>query len=164
MNTKARLYTVYFIAFLVTLSGSMVLTFARYSAYVSPQSVFVSAAWSGRLRIMRVAEMLGAEVDKPACENRHCLLPLVTAAWGGNEEAVEFLLDRGANLNDGGRLEVTPLMFASYCGHTKIVKLLLDRGADVNMTDSMGNTALSFARQKNQRRVISLLLQAGARD
>jgi ankyrin repeat protein len=111
---------------------------------------------------MKLFELLGVDVNSPSCSR--CPLPLVSAAWGGSPEAVEFLLSRGADINEAGNFDNTPLMMASYYGNTEMVRLLLARGADVNFRDANGDTALSFAKQGRHAAVIRLLRQAGASD
>ena len=158
---KVRTVSIYFGTFLFTMVVSLGLTFVR-SIYINRQAVFISAAFDGRVRVMRGLELFGVDVKAPACKYKGCLLPLVAAAWGGEREAVRFLIERGADVNDGGRLDKTPLMMASYFGETEVVKLLLTHGADVNQVNSDGETALDFAKQKGQSSVIRLLRQAGA--
>jgi NF-kappa-B inhibitor-like protein 2 len=47
---------------------------------------------------------------------------------------VEFLLDKGAAINDRGGSQcsgVTPLHDAASCGHLDVMELLMDHGASV---------------------------------
>src|SRR5262245_56531444 len=148
----------------VTVFVTAIAISAALLIYTHRQALFVSAAWDGRVNVMRFLALLGADAKSPACGHRHCLLPLVYAAWGGDEETAEFLAARGADVNDPGNFHATPLMMASFCGDVEMVKLLLKNGADVNLSNDDGNTALSFAKQKNQIAVIRLLRRAGAID
>jgi len=65
----------------------------------------------------------------------HCgWLPLHEACNHGHRDIVEFLIDKGAALNDRGGSQcggVTPLHDAASCGHLDVMELLLDRGASV---------------------------------
>jgi ankyrin repeat protein len=55
--------------------------------------------------------------------------PLYLAARWGHLDTVEYMIDRGADVNiSGGRYD-TALQVAAYFGHTKIVSMLLDNGA-----------------------------------
>ena len=161
MSPKLRSYIARVSVFLLTLAVSLTLFWARL-IYVNRQGLFVAAAYDGRVTTMRLIELLGVDINSPACSR--CPLPLVKAAWGGNREAVEFLLARGADINEAGNFDRTPLMVASFVGNTETVKLLLERGADVNFRDTYGDTALSFARQRKHAAVMRLLRQAGAKD
>jgi len=69
-------------------------------------------------------------------------MALIDASFKGNKEAVEALIQEGANLNARNRLGDTALMSAALKGHIDIVELLISKGADVNLTDNWGNTAL----------------------
>jgi ankyrin repeat protein len=85
----------------------------------------------------------------------------------GDKEAVDFLLDHGADPNGrpwpGGP---TVLIFAASSDAIPvgIVKVLLDRGSDPNAEASSGKTALHFAKLRGETPLVKLLLKAGARD
>ncbi|KAJ1166417.1 hypothetical protein NDU88_006821 [Pleurodeles waltl] len=53
--------------------------------------------------------------------------PLHYAADCGQEEILEFLLSKGADINAADKHGITPLLSACYEGHTKCVKLLLSK-------------------------------------
>jgi ankyrin repeat protein len=161
MSPKLRPYIARVSVFLLTLSVSLTFLGARW-IYVNRQGLFGAAAYDGRVTTMKLIELFGVDINSPACSR--CPLPLVNAAWGGSPEAVEFLLDRGADINEAGNFDHTPLMMASFYGNTEMVRLLLERGADVNFRDANGDTALSFAKQRKHAAVIRLLRQAGATD
>ena len=161
MSPKIQPYIARVGVFLLTLGLSPTLFGARW-IYVNRQGLFEAAAYDGRVTTMKLFELLGVDVNSPSCSR--CPLPLVSAAWGGSPEAVEFLLSRGADINEAGNFDNTPLMMASYYGNTELVRLLLARGADVNFRDANGDTALSFAKQGRHAAVIRLLRQAGASD
>jgi uncharacterized protein len=161
MSSKFRPYIARVSVFALTLAVSLTLFGARW-IYVNRQGLFEAAAFDGRVTRMRLIELLGVDVNSPNC-NR-CPLPLVSAAWGGNREAVEFLLARGADINEAGNFDKTPLMMASFYGNTEMVRLLLERGADVNFRDTYGDTALSLAKERKHGAVIRLLRKAGASD
>lgn len=50
----------------------------------------------------------------------------------GNSDMVRCLLDEGADIHGGGRLDHQPLVHAARACHEDVVDLLLDRGADPN--------------------------------
>lgn len=64
------------------------------------------------------------------------------SAWGvqnaamiGNTQAVEHLLDAGADVNARSHSGMTPLHFAAVMGHANSALLLLENGADVHARD-----------------------------
>jgi len=74
-----------------------------------------------------------------------------------NENAVEFLLKQGADVNKRDIFGLTPLMYAAEAGNARIVKLLLDQpGIDVNIK-GYGETALDYAKRTGRRSVIRLI-------
>jgi len=88
--------------------------------------------------------------------------PLHFAAGYGRREAVEHLLNAGANVHardDGGLI---PLHNACSFGHAEVVSLLLRAGADPNARDNWSYTPLHEASIKGKNDVCVMLLQHGA--
>ena len=77
----------------------------------------------------------------------------------GNNEAVQFLLDLGVNINYSNSEEKTALMLACEAGHEEVVQTLVLVGANVNFQDNIGQTALMVSKTKE---IFSLLLQSNA--
>jgi ankyrin repeat protein len=162
-KVTGRAVAIRLLSFLLTSIVSLGLAHA-HSIYVNRQEVFIWAAHEGDIWQMRVLYTLGVDVNEPACQHPRCITPLVYAGWGGHPEAIQFVLDRGADVNKSGKFGATALMMAAYCGSDDSVKLLLSRGADINATDRYGNTALSFAKQREHWTTIDLLRSAGAKE
>lgn len=70
---------------------------------------------------------------------------LTTAVRLDRIETVEFLIENGADLNFGGKLEIPPLMAAANARNMPMAKYLLSAGADPNATDDHGRTLLHRA-------------------
>lgn len=96
------------------------------------QASFIAATLQGNVGRMKLLLALGASPEDPACSTSLCYRPLFAAALGGNPEAVQFLLDRGADANGKITRGQTALFASAYKGHIEIAKSLLSRGADVN--------------------------------
>ena len=62
-----------------------------------------------------------------------------------NNEAVQFLLYLGVNVNYRDSNKKTALMFASEAGHEEVVQTLITAKANVNLQSSAGETALMLA-------------------
>lgn len=71
--------------------------------------------------------------------------PLITAVHARNEEMVELLLSRGADVNepDGSLVGQTPLVAVLRTESKDIVELSIVRGADVDQADVHGKKPLS---------------------
>jgi hypothetical protein len=152
------------VAFLLTLIAALGLTLCR-RIYVERQALFAGAAWMGRPLRMKMLYKLGVDVNAPGCEYRSCFYPIWGAAYGGYDDEILFLLDRGADVNAKRQIGsgTTALMMAAYNGHESTVRLLLSKGADANVVWD-GITALTLARDKHHPEIVELLRQAGARD
>ncbi len=83
--------------------------------------------------------------------------PLHWACYSGAEEAVNFLLNFGVDINAQDNQKLTPLHLAVVCDKDKIVLKLLQRNADKNIKDYKGKLAIDTARKKNRKKIIFLL-------
>ena len=89
----------------------------------------------------------------------------------GRNRVVEFLLEKGANLEAQGTTGLTGLHWAVVGGQLKTIELLLQRGASLDVLNQYGGnalgqvlwSALSGDRNIDYVPVLELLLQAGAR-
>ncbi|CAG9585154.1 unnamed protein product [Danaus chrysippus] len=68
------------------------------------------------------------------------------AAYKGNKDMVQLLLDRGADVNSGKHeYNYTALHFGALSGNSDVCKLLLDAGAKPTATNSVGRSASQMA-------------------
>lgn len=79
------------------------------------------------------------------------------------ERYIEFLFDRGADVNNGDGDGSTPLMWAIYKRNETLATMMLSRGATVNAVSTKGVTALSLA-TKLLPQFVPLLENLGAVD
>ena len=127
-----------------------------------PLDVFDAAA-VGRTRGLE--ELLDGEPDLARAWSSDGFTALHYAAFFGQEEAAQILLERGAEVELVARNEsirVTPLHSAAAGSHAAIVKLLLEAGADPNAAQDGGFTPLHSAAQNDDRESAEALLAAGA--
>ena len=100
-----------------------------------------------------------------------------SAAGAGRCDVVEFLLEKGADVNEvcyvykdlehslhrdekaGG-----PLHRAIRNDRYDVLRLLLERGADVNLQDARGRTPLSLAQERGDYRLVEKLRDRGAKE
>jgi len=90
---------------------------------------------------------------------------LVSACMINQVEAVEFLLDKGADIDampSGFDYLATGLHRAINRGHVEVAKLLIGRGADVTLKDDRSeSTALEWAEKRKLDEIADLIRQRG---
>ena len=64
----------------------------------------------------------------------------------GDDEAVQFLLDLGVNVNYSNSERKTALILASKAGQEDVVQTLISAGANINQKDNNGHTALILSK------------------
>jgi ankyrin repeat protein len=77
-------------------------------------------------------------------------------------EAVEFLLQNGADPNTKNSKNFTLLMYCVKFSDLKLVKLVVKYGAYLNSKDLSGYTALDYAVEKNNFEMVKYLVENGA--
>jgi ankyrin repeat protein len=82
---------------------------------------------------------------------------LMLAAYNGNIEATEWLIQAGAQLNEPDNNGGTILMGAAFKGHLEIVQMLIDAGADIEAKNPQNQTALDFAQMFGRTSVVHYL-------
>ncbi|MHC4540282.1 MAG: ankyrin repeat domain-containing protein [Planctomycetota bacterium] len=87
--------------------------------------------------------------------------PLHATVASGDRQAVEDLLDKGADVNAKGEGGVA-LHVAALKGHKDIAELLITRGADVDAKANWGHTPLHIAAREGHKAVAELLITRGA--
>jgi ankyrin repeat protein len=88
--------------------------------------------------------------------------PLERAVTQGDLNAVDQMIQAGADVNQGDRFGRTPLEWASQQGRLEIVRALLRAGADPDVKDQLGWTPLSLAFEFRHYEVMEALVEAGA--
>jgi Ankyrin repeats (3 copies) len=92
--------------------------------------------------------------------------PLHSAAWYGNLEMIQVLLEYKADVNAQTDVGETPLQFACRGKRSsllaKVARLLLEHGADVNTVRNNRSTALHTAVQEGEVETVRVLLEHGA--
>ncbi|EMD00869.1 hypothetical protein BAUCODRAFT_48919, partial [Baudoinia panamericana UAMH 10762] len=128
--------------------------------------------------LQRTALHQGAHLNRVACLNvllQHgaCIAaedakgdtPLHLAAWAGHCEALEVLLNQGADIDSlSGRDGYSALWCAISAYHIDAVRLLLKHGARVSLRSASGNGLLPLhqAAVTGQSAMCRLILEYGA--
>ena len=106
------------------------------------EDTLVGAARTGDLEAIKQHIADGAEVNA-----LHFEMPALTwAAMMGQTQAVELLLQHGADVNGRNRDNNTALHLAMFLGHAETAELLLKSGADVNVRNDDGAIPIDVLR------------------
>ena len=161
MQRGFKAFTLRFSTFLIGLMLGLGVGLVRY-IYNHRQGMSTSAAFMGRRFQMKVAYELGVDVNAAACQYSSCFNAVWGAAYGGYDDEIQFLVERGADVNARpAKFRTTALMVASYKGNKSTIRLLLSHGSDPNAIVE-GETALSYAKQKGHWEIVQILKHAGA--
>ncbi len=106
------------------------------------------AAYKGAVDVVKDLIARGAEVNRPGWTALHY------AAFIGNNEVVQVLLDASAYIDAEAPNKNTPMMMAAYGGHIFTVKLLLNEGADPTLRNDRGLSALDLAAHANHKDIV----------
>ncbi|KAH8695273.1 ankyrin repeat-containing domain protein [Talaromyces proteolyticus] len=98
-------------------------------------------------------------LDNPNVANH---TPLALATKNGHFDAVEMLVECGANMNARNATGRTPLILATLARHVEIAKCLVQAGADINATDNLDNAPLFYAIKLGIGELITLYSGRGA--
>ncbi len=116
---------------------------------------YTALAIAKNLKMVKLLVDNGANVNlinmyKPA---------LISAVESNNIEIVEYLLNKGADVN----IKVDNNYSAiSYPNNIEIVKILVSKGADVNFKNSYNSTPLMWATNKGDLAIVKYLINNGA--
>ncbi len=93
-------------------------------------------------------------------ENEHTDIastPLMNAAYRGNTNIINMLLENGADINYTTDFGMTALMMAASFNQFGAAKVLLENNADTSITDEYGRTALDLAKLEDYKDIVELL-------
>ncbi len=88
--------------------------------------------------------------------------PLMLASELGNVEAVMFLLQYGASVNECDNKGRTALVFASKYGHVDVALELIENKAGLDVCTKNKRSALHYASRYGHGKVAKLLVEHGA--
>ncbi|XP_075237753.1 uncharacterized protein LOC142333982 [Lycorma delicatula] len=101
-------------------------------------------------------------------ENNNILLLYLLKDVNYNKEHVNFVIQKGADVNICDNKGLTPIMYAILYGEksikTEIISILIESGAHVDAVDKDGHTALchAFFQKNYENKILILLLDNGA--
>jgi len=116
-----------------------------------------NAASEGKLEDLKNIINTNNNISLAECPNK--LTPLYMASFNGHKEVVEFLLEKGADVNQGITEDgATPLIAALESGHLDVFNLLLKKNADTNKARTDGATPLFIASSLGKKEYVDILL------
>ena len=83
--------------------------------------------------------------------------PLLVAAFQGNVEMVEMLIEHGADIEAFDDWEDTPINVAAWNGKLDVVQKLVELGANPDHANTNGNTALSHSQSQGHEEIEAFL-------
>ncbi|XP_051760718.1 protein TANC1 isoform X2 [Ctenopharyngodon idella] len=128
------------------------------------QQGLIAACSMGHIHVLEGLLMLNNElaVQIDAHDTLWGETALTAAAGRGKMEVCDFLLERGAQVQQVNRRGACALFCAVRQGHWQIADLLLQHGADVNVSDKQGRTLLMVAACEGHLSTADFLLSKGA--
>lgn len=122
------------------------------------ETALCSAVCSDNKDLVELLYAAGAKVEPcPAG-----WMPMIRAAQTGQMGMIEWLLEKGANINLINTYRQNALHISIEKNNTNQATFLINHGIDVNLEDFEGNTPLIMATKKGDERLIDLLLAAKA--
>ena len=120
-----------------------------------------AAAIGAAERVRQLVSARGRLIDS---HSKDGFTALGLAAYFGQVEVVEFLINQGANLDltAGNSMMVAPLHQAVAAGHEAVVRLLVEAGADLDVRGQQGWTPLHAAARNGNTEMVRLLIGKGA--
>jgi len=105
----------------------------------------------------------GADIDARFKLSQGYTTLMMVARKEWEPETIEFLLERGADVNVRTFNGRTALYVAAANGRTQHVRMLLEAGADVNLRNQAGDTAMKAAHDDNHTIAEQMIRAAGGR-
>ncbi len=125
---------------------------------VIAQSEVADAAMSGDVAAVRTL----AETADVNARQADGATAMHWAAYLGNVEMAQVLIDAGADVGVANRNGSTPLWLAATSGHAEMIRTLLAGGADANEQLPLGRTPLMIAARTGNPEAVAVLIEYGA--
>ncbi|KAJ6647860.1 Ankyrin repeat, SAM and basic leucine zipper domain-containing protein 1, partial [Pseudolycoriella hygida] len=137
-----------------------------YDAYLSDGwTLMLHAVSNLQLNVVHFLSNNGADVNRDVDSITPLMLLCKQETYPNQANDVismtNYLLKRGAIVNNRDRTGFTPLIYACISGNKDIVNLLLKKSA-IDATDNFGDTALHHAVKKSHIEIARMLVEADA--
>lgn len=104
-----------------------------------------------------VGVLLDEGISVNASLNGIGMPPLHQAIWNENTEMIQYLIQKGADLNGLDNKENSPCHIAAAKGSVHILKFLVSLGAQANSINKEGRSPLEEAQRMNKQQMIDYL-------
>ena len=101
--------------------------------------------------------LISKENQSHDCVDENGSTPLHRACYCGGEEAVNFLIYLGADINAQDKEKLTPLHLAVLGENENIVLKLLQKNANKSISNAKGELPIDLARKKNCTSIVNIL-------
>ncbi|KAL3458317.1 ankyrin repeat-containing domain protein [Aspergillus heterothallicus] len=126
-------------------------------------AALMAAAYLGRIDDMRHLNIPDTLSVNQRDAEKWLYPPILAVALNGQEEAVRFLIDLGADASSASTLEGhTSLHFAACSGNVSLVQYLVDIGLNVNQVSDDDDSPLAWAAGTGYTVVVRALVAKGA--
>ncbi len=142
----------------LALAGFILLILPLISFQTSNDDIF-DAAKQGDLA--KVQALVGKNPELVKAKDQNQRTPLYIAAAEGHLNIVEYLIEKGADVNAWNNAHQNPLLSAAYYGHSEIVNLLLEKGAEFKEQDIYGRNVLHYPAREGYPKVVEILVKKG---
>lgn len=127
-------------------------------------TLFHHACKLGDLAKVKILFDYGANLTMPIeiyDDNKldECLSALHMATLCGHIQIIEFLLNKGADINAPDKSGMTSLHHALACNQLDVAELLIRRGARCLSHDKFGNTIFDYAVETGSRKLIDKVIR-----
>ena len=88
--------------------------------------------------------------------------PMINASWYGRLDLMQYILDKGADVNGRAPGGWDPLISAAYKNRVHSIKFLVKAGANLESRDKWGGTSIMSAANEGHIEAVQVLLELGA--
>ena len=114
-------------------------------------------AKNGFVEFAKLLVVSGAQVNSKTNKGK---TPLHFAAYFNKIDMVEFLIDKGAQIEaTRGKVANTPLLDSVARGHFEIVEFLIEIGAQIDARNSQNENAIDIANHQGHNEISKYLLE-----
>lgn len=133
---------------------------AEITANMSDITPLHQAAKAGYIEVVKQIIEKGGNVNQKSKITGET--PFLNALESNNDELIDYLIIKGAEIVDKNKSNVTSLMLAAKSNKLSLLQDLLSKGLDVNEKSKKGETALHFAAKEGHKEIMEFLISKGA--